>query len=397
MLRTLLIGPEDGFIKDFVSSLPGIRELELARHVPHYPPPDELLLLLEDVAPDAVVISLADYNRALRAIGRLALAKPQLPVVALHSYCDQQLLLELMQVGVRELWFPPLNLERIQQTVNRILEQKVVASGAQGPASPPLGTLMAFLPARGGCGTTTIAAHTAAALQRVKGSVLLADFDFHNSVVAFWMKVAPRHGFQEALERAHWLDASQWNSLVIRVGTLDILTAPQASSPVVFSGDETSAVLEFARQNYQFVLVDLPDAIYSSCWEVLDQANQILIVATPEMASLYLARRKVAQIVDHGIPRNRIRILLSRCSAEDLQPAEVEKFLSLPVTASFGNHYKLVTSAFSDGKFVPEDSKLGLQFLHFAEAMAGLPESKESKKKTGASKIRQLLSLVPDR
>lgn len=392
MLRTLLIGPEDGLVREFEQAVSGIEGLELSRQVPQYLPPDELVLLLEEAAPDVVVINLVDYNRALRSISRLALARPQLPIIALHTSCEQQLLLELMQAGVRELWFPPLNLERIGQTVNRLLEQKTAAAGTDGTGPAQVGALVAFLPARGGCGTTTIAAHTGVALHKLKGSVLLADFDFHNSILAFWMKAAPRHGFQEALERAHWLDSSQWNSLVMRVEGLDILTAPQLSSPLVFSSDETSAVLDYARQNYSFVLVDLPDAIYSSCWEVLDHANQILVAATPEMASLYLARRKVAQMVDHGVPRDRIRILLSRCSPDDLQPAEVEKFLSLPVLASFSNHYGLVTKAFADGKFVPEDSKLGTQFRQFAQSLAGVPGEAEVKKKAGGWRIRQMLS-----
>ena len=206
------------------------------------------------------------------------------------------------------------------------------------------------------------------------------------------MKLDPKHGFQEALERAHWLDSSVWNSMVNRVSDIDVLTAPQTFALPAFSAAETAAVLDFTRQNYHFGIVDLPDAIYSSCWEVLEHADQILLTATPEMSSLYLARRKVAQIVDNGIPRGRIRVLLNRCSPLDIKPEEVAKFLSLPVAASFGNHYRAVTTAFADAKLVPEASKLGAEFFRFARSLAGTPDKQELK--SNGWKMRQIFSPV---
>jgi Flp pilus assembly CpaE family ATPase len=221
--------------------------------------------------------------------------------------------------------------------------------------------------------------------------VLLADFDFHNSTIAFWMKVSPKHGLQEALERAHWLDPYLWKGMVSRIGDLEVLTAPQSSSPIVFSSSETTAVLDFSRANYRFVLVDLPDAIYTSCWEVLEHAAQILITVTPEMASLYLARRKISQIIDRGIERTRIRLVLSRSTPTDLQPAEVEKFLSVGVVAQIGNHYRAVTTAFTNGKLISLDSKQGAQYRRLADHIAGTADKKEEKP-TAAWKIRQIFS-----
>ncbi|HYM12855.1 MAG TPA: cellulose synthase operon protein YhjQ/BcsQ, partial [Bryobacterales bacterium] len=276
MFSALLIGPEDSLTREFTERVAWLTEFILCHHAAQYPPPTELAALLEQHDPGAVVISLADYTRASRTIGRLVSLRPQTPIVALHSGVDQQLLLELMQSGVREVWFPPFDLEQMGQAIKRFSQLKAVATPQTGPS----GKLVAFLPARGGCGTTTIALHTAAALSKVTGSTLLADFDFHNSTIAFWMKADPKHGLEEALERAHWLDAALWKSMVHRVGTLDILTAPQTSTPLMFSGAETSAVLEFTRQKYQFVLVDLPEAIYSSCWEVLEHAGQVMLVVT---------------------------------------------------------------------------------------------------------------------
>ena len=112
---------------------------------------------------------------------------------------------------------------------------------------------------------------------------------------------------------------------------------------------------------------------------------------TPEMASLYLARRKASQLIDHGIARDRLRIVLNRSSQLDVQAAEVEKFLSIPVIATFQNQYRVVTSAFADGKFVPENSKLGERFAQLAALLSGVPT--EAKEKTSpVRKWRQIFS-----
>ncbi len=387
MLSVLLIGPEDGLVRDWKAKLSELTGVYLRHQVTHCPSAPEMLRLLEEYAPDAVVVNVFDYQELMRTLGRVAEEKPQLPVIALHTECDGRLLLDLMQLGVRELWFPPLDVAQMQASINRLLEVK----NAPPPGGRPLGSFVAFLPARGGCGTTTIALNTAAALQKLQGPVLLADFDFHNSVIAFWLKLDPKHGFQEALERAHWLDATLWKNLVHPVGGLGILTSPHSAAPLVFTGAETSAVLDFARQNYGHILIDLPDAIYTSCWEVLDRARQVLLVSTPEMSSLYLARRKIAQLVSHGIPRDSIRLLLNRCSPLDVKPEEVEKFLNLPVLASFGNFYGVVVKAFRDGTFIPENSKLGSQFAQLATILArARPAEAEP---VPPSKLRQIFSL----
>ena len=389
MLSVLLIGPEDGLVRDWKGKLSELTGFYLRHEVTHYPSAPEMLRLLEEYTPDAVVVNLADYREVMRTLGQVALERPQLPVIGLHKECDGSLLLDLMQLGVRELWFPPLDVAQMQVSINRLLQVK----NAPAPGGKSLGGFVAFLPARGGCGTSTIALNTAAALQKLPGPVLLADFDFHNSVIAFWLKLDPKHGFQEALERAHWLDANLWKSLVHPVGGFGILTSPQTSAPLVFSSAETSAVLDFARQSYEHILVDLPEAIYTSCWEVLERARQVLLVSTPEMSSLYLARRKIAQLVSHGIPRNNIRLLLNRCSPLDIKPAEVEKFLNLPVLATFGNFYGTVVKAFRDGTLVPGNSKLGLQFAQLATILAGASHAEPER--APASKLRQIFSLRP--
>jgi len=387
MLRALLVGPEDNLVEYLRQQLQQLAEISISDQSLRYPLPAAMTALLEEAAPDVVLLNLADFAQARQTVNHIVANRPHLPVIAVHTYCDQDLLRELMQLGVRELWFPPLQPDQMRQAAHRLLEQRQSAATSAGG---PSGDLIAFLPARGGSGATTIAVHTAMALPKNKGSVLLADFDFHNSVLSFWLKLDVKFGLAEALENAHRLDPILWKTLVQPMRQVDVLAVPPTASLHLLTSAQTQAVLEFARQTYPYVLVDLPEAVHTSCWDILDNANHVLIVATPEMASLHLAHRKVQQLQSKGISKKVIRILLNRASRLDLQPAEVEKSLGIPVMASFPNDYRAVRAAFADGKCVPASSKLGAQFAQFASALAGQPPGSEPK--SSAWTIRQIFS-----
>jgi len=374
MLSALLLGPDGGPAHDLRETLAEVPSLFLCHHSEAYPTQTELRALLDKFHPDLVLVDLADYSQARQTISLLSRLQPQMPLIGLHSYCDQELLLDLMQQGVRELWFPPLQSEQIHQAVERLLRQKTASATPPKPA----GKLIAFLPSRGGCGATTVALNTAAALQKCCGPVLLADFDFHNSIVAFWLKLEPRFGIRDALHNCDRLEPSLWNNMVSTVRGLDILPAPHSELPQALAAAQTQAVLDFARQHYPFVLVDLPEAILTSCLDVLEHASNILIVVTPEMASLYLARRKAERLLDRGVSQAAIQVVLNRGSQLEVQAGEVQKFLQFPVVATFSNDYRAVKAAFTDGKLLPESSKLGAQFAAFARWIAGERESKEA-------------------
>jgi Flp pilus assembly CpaE family ATPase len=69
--------------------------------------------------------------------------------------------------------------------------------------------------AKGGCGLSTVAAHSAAALRRdPKCSVLLADLNLKAASAAFLMHVNPRHTLDSALSSIHRMDATLWSAIV---------------------------------------------------------------------------------------------------------------------------------------------------------------------------------------
>ena len=118
---------------------------------------------------------------------------------------------------------------------------------------------MGFLSAKGGCGATTIACHTAAELGRQDKHVLLADLDLDAGMIRFLMKTKSPYSVLDALNNLHRLDASYWNALISNgMPGLEIIAAPQAlASKQQPNQEQMQNMLTFCRGQYDFSIVDL--------------------------------------------------------------------------------------------------------------------------------------------
>ena len=139
-----------------------------------------LLDRIERGAPDVVLLEctnktdvLEELMAAIRATGPAPL------VIALHASPELEGAVIALRAGVMEFLYPPIRenllkaLERAQQQVHR---------------RPP-GKVFGILSAKGGCGATTVACHTAVAIaERVRRDgkqTVLIDLDLNTGMVRF--------------------------------------------------------------------------------------------------------------------------------------------------------------------------------------------------------------------
>ena len=105
-------------------------------------------------------------------------------------------------------------------------------------------------------------------------------------------------------------------------------------------------VFSSALRAYAHVLVDLPPGAYSSCRDVLDLADAVYVVSTPEMVSLHLARRRVNELVSRGISESKLRLVISRAdSARAVNAVDIAGVVGIPIYWSIPNNYAAVSEA----------------------------------------------------
>jgi Flp pilus assembly CpaE family ATPase len=131
-------------------------------------------------------------------------------------------------------------------------------------------------------------------------------------------------------------------------------------------GAQIRALVDFARRNYQALCFDLSGNLERYSIEIMHECKRILLVCTQEVASLHLAREKMAFLRNFDLD-SRVSVVLNRCHKKSLFSKEqVEEVLGTHVLATFPNDYLRVNRALSEGACIDPESDLGKAFANFA-------------------------------
>lgn len=294
-------------------------------------------------------------------------------IIALHATAEPDSILAALRAGVQEFLYPPLlgNLRRALE--RRSEERDRFREGAHK------GRVVGFLSAKGGCGSTTLACHTAMELQRLnKPEILLADMDFDSGMIHFLMKTKSTYSVQDAFNNLHRLDLSFWKAIISN-GTprLEIITAP---SPVCLRQqprpEQLQQVLRFVRQNYDWSIIDLGRNLSFLGMSVLDEVDETCLITTLDVPALHQAKQIIQTLMNTGYARNRLRLVLNRVPQRlEVTPDEIEKMFGVPVFAVLTDEYQDLYDAYAAGHLLSE-GKLARQIHSFSMKLAGIQEEK---------------------
>lgn len=367
MLRVAIISPDQQLGASLERALVETRVAAVVANLSHYPDAVELEQLLVERGVEAVMLSYESPHRFAAAASYLEKKASGLPIAAVVSSADPATLLELMRVGVREVLTPPFHQEKLREALGRI--QRLIDSRRQ-----TIDRLYSFLPAKAGVGATTVALNTAVALSRLPDTnVLLIDFDLHNGIAAFLLKLSPRYTVVDALERADRLDQDIWAKLAWPVGTLDLLPAGRLAPEAQVEPERLQMLLAFARRFYQVICVDHSGMLEQHSLEVLRESERIFVVTTAEVPALHLGAEKLRLLRELGLAE-RVEILLNRAHSRSLLSKEqIEQMLGASIRASIPNDYVAVHNAIMAGKPLGEDTRLGKNFSELARSLTALP------------------------
>jgi len=283
-------------------------------------------------------------------------------------------ILAAMRAGAAEYLSPPFDPDLLLESFRHRAKEET--------AKKPKGRMVCFMPAQGGNGASTIALHVADAVSReIKKKVLLIDFDFHSGTVAFRLRLKPEYTFADAVTRTEIID-ELWPRVVCSWNGLDVLASPSANEVPAERLNRLGDVFSSAAHLYLCVVIDMPNALFTSCQEVLRLADAIYLVSTTEVMSLHLARRRINQLVQLNIPIEQIKLVVNRVgSKRGLDKSHIGKVVGVPVEWTISNEYAIVTHAYLKGGLVPQNLNLGKQLTDFACHIMGIQATKQSSKR----------------
>lgn len=378
MLRALLISPEPALAEELEAALQTHGAVDIVRRMQEYPSASQLDRIVRVHVPRIIFLDAASLPEALAVARAAETSLPGLEIVAFHETAHPAVLLELMRAGVREFLAAPFLPEIVGEVLARVAERV----GRSPLAVEYTDLVLSFLPAKAGVGTTTVAVNFSMALaEQLQAPVLLADFDLNCGIVGFMLKLEGRYSVTDVAERADRLDDSMWRQLVCSTGHLDVLPSGKVDLGFRIEPAQVHALLDFCRRQYKAVCLDLSGNMEKHSLDLMHESKWILLVTTPELPALHLARQKLAFLrsveLDH-----RVKLVLNRTHKRmPVTVEEIERLLGHPVAFSFYNDYAGVHKALQEGTQVDPSSGLGRQFRQVASDFLPRPEEAEPRKR----------------
>ena len=335
------------------------------------------------VADVAVVDLRGRTSTALVAVERLRASSSTLAIFAIARAADPELILQAMRAGANEFftWSSTGgdgSGEGVMQEGFHEALRRTAARRQAGNKQPS--AMLAFLGAKGGAGTTTVAVNCAVELARLsKRSTIVVDLKPSLGEVALFLGVRARFTVLDALENLSRLDSEFLRELVVRHKSgLDILAGSEEFDRP--NGQDAGAIEELMRvlgRIYDFVIVDV-GSLSACTLSTLYGADSVFLVVNPDVPSIRNAQRLVHRVNQVGAGSDRVRILLNRVSEQHvIAPKQIETALGHAIDHSFSSDYGTVSSALNAG--VPltlsNHSALAAQFGRFTRQILGDPDA----------------------
>jgi pilus assembly protein CpaE len=205
-------------------------------------------------------------------------------VVVIGHANDVILYRELLKRGVSEYLVAPITPLSMMEALSNLYNN---------PDAEPVGSVIAFIGAKGGVGSSTICHNVAWSLsEQLKTNVVVADLDLAFGTTGLDFNQDPVQGIADALQSPERLDEMLLDRLLTKcTDRLSIFAAPVVlDRDFDITGDACDVVIDVVRQHVPFVAVDLPHAWSPWVKRVLLQADEIVVTAAPDLANLRNAK-----------------------------------------------------------------------------------------------------------
>ena len=250
---------------------------------------------------------------------------PTTGVVIVAAALEPALMLEAMRAGVTEFLTAPLTAAELQAAIDRVTT----------PTAPTArGEVFAFVGAKGGVGTTTVAVNVATALAQTRDGGRRCS-SICTSPTATRRSISAPSRASRCSTRSRTCIASTRPSSVAWSATSKAASRcwPRPIAPPRRRSIRraSAALIEAAARHYRYVVLDVPRI--DVMLDALESASRIIIVANQELATVRAATRLSAALRQR-YGKDRLSVVVSRFDQQsDIGQSDVERVLGSPVAS----------------------------------------------------------------
>jgi pilus assembly protein CpaE len=301
-------------------------------------------------------------------------------VIVCGKVNDIVLYRQLILRGVSEYLVAPFGVMEFVQAVSHLYS---------APGASPVGRVVAVIGAKGGVGSSTIAHNVAWSIASgLDTSTVIADLDLGFGTAGLDYNQDPPQGIAEAVFAPDRVDSNLVDRLLSKCSdNLSLLAAP-ATLDRLYDFPETAfdSIIDVMRASTPCIVLDLPHAWTAWTRRMLVGADEVMIVAAPDLANL----RNTKNVLDNirsARPNDRHPNLIVNgvglLKRPEIAVADFAKTVELEPVAVIPHDAKLFGAAANNGQMIAEidaNSKIAEIFADLARAVTGKTEVRRSKR-----------------
>ena len=299
-------------------------------------------------APSVLILSQPLLNADdLERMESLSIQHPGMAVILICQQQSPEFLLRAMRAGVREVLPMQLDPNQLLLAVRRLETKRTTASRSQGQ-------VLSFISCKGGSGATFLATNLGYALSVLENKrVALFDLNLQfGDASLFVSDQRPAATLAQVAQQIHRLDASFLASSMVQVSpSYGVLAAPDA--PISASDvrpEHIDVLLKLARQQYDFVLLDVGRNLDAVSLRALDQSDKIFPVLQATLPYIRDGKRLLGVFRSLDYRKEKIHIIVNRyAAADDIRLRDCEQAYGTEIYRTVPNHYEAVSASVNQG------------------------------------------------
>ncbi len=355
-VRVVVIAPPDGQDQPWITGLESHAGVDVLARVGVLKHGIEVI---EQLQPQLVIIdrTVKEIEEALHAVAMVA---SRALCIAMLPQQDMPSVRRLVAGGARDILIKPIGAKEVIASLQQVMQLEEARRERSGLPSllvdhtgTKTGKVIALMGAKGGVGTTTVATNLAVALRQLTGKrVALADFSLQFGDVAVLLNVWSKHTVHDLAVHYQTLDETLLERVLMPHSSgVKVLQAP---SDLRMAGEigpkQIAAMVKLLRSHFDYVVMD--------CWSFVDEitetllgnADQVLLVTTPDVPALKNTKQALDYFTGHGVQRDQMALVLNRFpSIKGIKLSDIQEHLRHPIQANLPSDGPTLAYAANEG------------------------------------------------
>jgi pilus assembly protein CpaE len=275
-------------------------------------------------------------------------------VVVVGRVNDVVLYRELVRRGVSDYLIAPVSTIDVVRSICGLFAPTTDAK--------PLGRIVAVVGAKGGVGASTIAHNIAWATARdLSLDSVVTDLDLAFGTAGLDYNQDPPQGIADAVFSPDRIDTAFVDRLLSKCSDhLSLLAAPATLERVYdFGADAFDSIFDSLRSSMPCIILDVPHQWTGWTQRTLVSADDILVVAEPDLANLRNAKNMIDYLRGMRVNDRRPHYCLNQVGAPkrpEIKPADFAKGLEDEPVAIIPYEPQLFGTAANNGQMIAEVS-----------------------------------------